>query len=458
MADSQLANLEAFLLGHPSIKYTAPSSPEFSTVCKVWNLARPDIPLAVVHPQDAEDVKVLVQFAKSNRLKFTIRVGGHNMEGRALVDGALVIDLRALTGVKVAEDHQSATVEGGILQGELGTKLWAEGLATPTGSIPCVGYVGWAMYGGYGPFSSHWGLGADQILGATIVNHNGEIIKADEKLLRGIRGAGGVFGVIVDLTIKVYPLKSLLAGVILFNSQDITKVFADFSTGYQKLLENGIPEQLTIQQAVFNAPPGRVFAVIIAWSGDDLEEGKHWSHQIASLGPLLMSTVTETTIPEWFTGNAALVPSGVYGSSRTVNLHKVTPEVAEAIGRNLTTLPSDPGTMMSVHQLRGPSAAPKDSSVFAAREPHYMVEILGFATVEKRKEEAEKWASDVAEAISKTEAGNILPTAYISLYSGSERGVDPLSQFYGSHAEEIVSLKKEYDPEDLFHWAVPQLK
>ncbi|KAE8329396.1 hypothetical protein BDV39DRAFT_47599 [Aspergillus sergii] len=458
MADSQLASLEAFLLAHPSIKYTAPSSSEFSTVCKVWNMARPDTPLAVVHPQSAEDVSVLVQFAKSKGLKFTIRVGGHNMEGRALVDGTLVIDLRALTGVKIAEDRQSATVEGGILQGELGSKLWAEGLATPTGSIPCVGYVGWAMYGGYGPFSSHWGLGADQILGATIVNHDGEIIKADKKLLRGIRGAGGVFGVIVDLTIKVYPLKNFLAGAILFDSQHISKAFADFNTGYQKLLHNGIPKQLTVQQAVFNAPPGRVFAVLVAWSGEDIEEGKRWSNQIASLAPLLMSTVAETTIPEWFTGNAALVPSHVYGSSRTLNLHNVTPEVAEAIGRNLTTLPSDPGTMISVHQLRGPSAAPKDNSVFATREPHYMLEILGFAAVEDRKGESEKWASDIAEAVSKTDAGNILPTTYISLYSAPEHAVDPLTQFYGSHVEEILSLKKEYDPKAVFHWTVPQLE
>ncbi|KAE8168699.1 hypothetical protein BDV40DRAFT_3002 [Aspergillus tamarii] len=458
MVDSQLATLEAFLLGHPSIRYTAPSSSEFSTVCKVWNLARPDTPLAVVHPQNTDDVRVLVQFAKSQGIEFTIRVGGHNMEGRALVDGALVIDLRALAGVNIAEDRQSATVEGGILQGELGKKLWGEGLATPTGSIPCVGYVGWAMYGGYGPFSSHWGLGVDQILGATIVNHDGEIIQANEKLLRGIRGAGGVFGVIVDLTIKVYPLKGFLAGAILFDSRDISKVFADFNTGYRKLLHNGIPKQLTIQQAVFNAPPGRVFAVMVAWSGDDTEEGKYWSNQIASLAPVLMSTVGETTIPEWFAGNAAMVPSSVYGSSRTLNLYSVTPEVAEAIGRNLTTLPTDPGTMISMHQLRGPSAAPKDNSVFATREPHYMLEIVGFAVVEDRKGEAEHWASNIAEAVSKTDGGNILPTTYISLYSAPEREVDPLSQFYGSHAEEILSLKKEYDPEGFFHWTVPQLE
>jgi FAD/FMN-containing dehydrogenase len=106
----------------------------------------------------------------------------------------------------VAEDRKSATVGGGILQGELVNALWDQGLATSTGTIPTVGYIGWASYGGYGPFSSHWGLGVDQIIGATLVNPYGEIIKADSALLEGIRGAGGLFGVILDLTIKVYPL------------------------------------------------------------------------------------------------------------------------------------------------------------------------------------------------------------------------------------------------------------
>jgi FAD/FMN-containing dehydrogenase len=111
--------------------------------------------------------------------------------------------------VAVAADRQSATVGGGILFQDLATKLWHEGLATPVGTIPSVGYVGWAIYGGYGPLSGHWGLGVDQIIGATVVNADGDIVKADETLLKGIRGVGGVFGVIVDLTIKVYPLRSV---------------------------------------------------------------------------------------------------------------------------------------------------------------------------------------------------------------------------------------------------------
>lgn len=46
-------------------------------------------------------------------------------------------------------------------------------------------------------------------MGAKIVNPKGELVEAGEELLQGIRGGGGIFGVIVELTIKVYPLKEV---------------------------------------------------------------------------------------------------------------------------------------------------------------------------------------------------------------------------------------------------------
>lgn len=53
------------------------------------------------------------------------------------------------------------------------------------------------------------GLGVDQIVGAKLVNYKGDLVEASEELLQGIRGAGQIFGVIVELTIKVYPLNEV---------------------------------------------------------------------------------------------------------------------------------------------------------------------------------------------------------------------------------------------------------
>ncbi|KAJ5081110.1 D-lactate dehydrogenase [Penicillium angulare] len=460
---TQLNALETFLQGHPTIKYTPPSSPDYPAARQIFNSSRRDNPLAIVQPQSSSDVAALVKYAKSSSLPFTIRAGGHNLEGLSLVEGALLIDLRALTAVKVASDRKSATVQCGILQVELANALWEEGLVTPRGALPSVGYVGWATYGGYGPFSSHWGLGVDQILGATIVNANGEIVKADESLLQGIRGGGGLYGVILDLTIKVYPLTSLLAGAIIFDSSDITKTFVDFNAAYEKLLETeALPPQLTLQQIAFKAPTGRAFAAIFVWSDANIEEGQVWSEKIASLGPLVANTVAPTNVPEWFSGNGALVPPVVSGSAYTHNISRVSPAIAETIGRSLASMPADPGTMVSIHQLRGPSTEQQvHSSLFAAREPHYMLEFLGFATQKNVREISERWAAEMTENTKQAGLEYLLPSAYVSLYNSgvqAKSSADLLDTIYGSKVETLKGLKAKFDSQDVFSLAVPALK
>ncbi|CAI7647249.1 unnamed protein product [Penicillium pancosmium] len=272
---TQLTGLESFIQDNPTIHYIPPSSPDYTSARTVYNASRTDNPLAIVQPQSHSDVCALIKYAKRKSLPFTLRSGGHNLEGRAVVENALLIDLRALTGVTIAPDRKSATIQGGTLQGEVGNTLWNAGLGTSIGLIPSVGYVGWAVYGGYGPFSAHWGLGVDQIIGATVVNPNGEIINADDALMEGIRGAGGLYGVILELVVKVYPISKLLAGPIIFDSNDIHKTFVEYNAEYRKLEAEDIPAELTLQQTIFNGPRGRAFAVRFVWSGDDLDEGQY---------------------------------------------------------------------------------------------------------------------------------------------------------------------------------------
>ncbi|KAF4213709.1 hypothetical protein CNMCM5878_010156 [Aspergillus fumigatiaffinis] len=458
---AQLTALESFLQEHSTIIYIPPSSADYPAACKVWNGSRRDKPLAIVQPQSPSDVASLIRFTKSQSLPFTLRSGGHNLEGRSIVDGALLIDLRALNAVTIAPDRKSATVQGGILQGELANRLWAEGLATPTGTVPSVGYVGWAAYGGYGPFSSHWGLGVDQILGATVINPDSEIIAADEALLQGIRGAAGLFGVIVDLTIKVYPLTTLLAGAILYDSTDITKTFITFNAAYRALLDKDpLPPQLSIQQFAFNSPSaGRLFAAIFVWSSSDIAAGNTWATKIAALAPCLANTVAETTIPSLLASTGALISSIAYGAPGTHSIRSITPAVAETIGEHLDSMPSDPGTMLSIHQLRGPSAMiQKHSTVFAAREPHYMLEFLGYAVDETLSADAMEWAVQMARRIERADPMTILPTAYVSLYNTAAKTSDEvLRKVYGDKAGVVRDLKRGFDPENVFGLTVPLL-
>ena len=79
-----------------------------------------------------------------------------------------------------------------------------------TGANPDVGIVGWLTGGGHGPLSSTYGMGADNLLEATIVTPAGDILVANpcqnSDLFFAIRGGGGgTFGVVTEVVVKTYP-------------------------------------------------------------------------------------------------------------------------------------------------------------------------------------------------------------------------------------------------------------
>lgn len=208
-AQSKRDSLEALVKKYPHINHAFPSSPNYAALRAIYNKGNTAVPFAIACPQTAHDVAVLVAFATSRKLHIVVRGGGNDPFGRCMADGALVLDLRDLDYVDVDGEAGSARVGGGILVGSLASALAPHGLVAATGAVPFVGYVGWATLGGYGPFSTHYGLGVDQIVGATVVNSKAEIVEADGDMLSAIRGAGSALGVIVEMEIKVYPLEKV---------------------------------------------------------------------------------------------------------------------------------------------------------------------------------------------------------------------------------------------------------
>lgn len=172
-----------------------------------------------------------------------------------------------------------------------------------------------------------------------------------------------------------------------------------------------------------------------------------------------MNTVDVTTLPKWYSENAALVPSALYGSFRTQSVKKITGDVAECISRALEKLPADPGTMFSIHQFRNSSETPANDSVFATREPHFVFEIVGCAITKEKAEASEQWALDSWAEVKKTSPSNILDRVYISLdhHVENPRGLDTITTYFGGYTQEILTMKKHYDPENVFGLTVPRL-
>lgn len=165
--------------------------------------------------------------------------------------------------------------------------------------------------------------------------------------------------------------------MLILASQDIGATFKTFNAAFEELSAKGLPSELVLQQLVVNSPQGRAICISFTWSSEDIETGRTWLSKVEALVPVAMNGVMETTIPDWLNANTALVPESVHGVSCSHNVRKITSEVAAIIGDSLAEMSNDAGCMLTIHELKGPSATPHKNSVYGNRDPHFMLEILG---------------------------------------------------------------------------------
>lgn len=110
-------------------------------------------------------------------------------------------DRNASAAVRVPAGHTNIEVQEEVAQ---------YGMAIVTGANPSVGLIGWLTGGGHGPLSTSYGMGADNLLEATIVTPDGKIVLANpcqnQELYFAVRGGGGgTFGIITEVVVRTFP-------------------------------------------------------------------------------------------------------------------------------------------------------------------------------------------------------------------------------------------------------------
>lgn len=278
-----------------SLKVYTRSSPNFETLRGVYNKLITHQPLAICRPQTIEQIQLIVRTARaaSPPVPIVPRCGGHDVYGRGLKPDSLSIDMRELDTQTLAEDRQSIRIGGGVTSQNFVGFLDEHGLCTANGTAGNVGWTGWAVWGGYGPFNDYVGLGVDNILSARLVLADGSLVEAGpgSELLWGVRGAGGSLGVIVDVTVKVYPMPVILAGFIAYQWGESDKVLS----GLQDLLDRGIPDTMCLQMGFMKTKWGVGMSLIFAWpDSETLDEGRTWLETVRELGAIQVDTVGES--------------------------------------------------------------------------------------------------------------------------------------------------------------------
>lgn len=466
----------------PTIPIVAQSDPDFERLSQCYIRAPHNNSLAVARPKSADEVSSLIRFCTTQSLPFIIRVGGHDSLGRTQSPNGLMIDLREIHYVHVAPDQQTATIGGGCLIGDVLQELEKYGLVTPTGTISTVGYVGWAYMGGYGSLSGVFGLGVDQIVGARVVSAKGEVIEADGELMKGLRGAAGALGAVVEVTIKVYPLKKVrcllstsdwlldiavayqvlqvLAGNLIWPTGPDHETFVrSFLERLQGLYAEGMPQALNPLVSIWdNEHFNRCVLLMVTWASDDHEHGHHWINKVAALDPVhppAVNTIQPCTLLEGLRINDASIAASIYGRCNTITVRGYSPGLVNAVARSTATFAAR-GSGIALHRFVGHGDGEKERcSVWQPRGEHIMVEILSGTTDEKRVDAAYAWGAAVRRAVVQAvEEKEILHAGWMAMTANE--GAD-LKTLFGQNYEFLMALKKKWDPENAFRNTVPRL-
>ena len=165
------------------------------------------------------DVADAVDFGRDHGLEISVRGGGHNVAGKAVTDGGLMIDLSLMKGVHVDPARRTVRAQAGVRVGELDRATAAFGLATPNGVISLTGIAGLTLGGGIAWLMGKYGMAVDNLLSAEVVLASGAVVTASEEtdpdLFWAVRGGGGNFGVVTSFEFQAHPVATVLGGAVL---------------------------------------------------------------------------------------------------------------------------------------------------------------------------------------------------------------------------------------------------
>lgn len=241
----------------------------------------------------------------------------------------------------------------------------------------------------------------------------------------------------------------MLVSTLIYEASDMQSVWRSLTEGIDGLTQ---PPALQIQLFAMDFPGmGKVLGAIVTWADDDHEEGRKFVDQIANFGNCIVNMTEAKSATKYAEDNEKLTTYGVYGRSYTVNLKKWTPASVGVLAKYSQSVPGG-NTMVSMHSLR--SAKPNEDSVFGAREDHHMIEIVSMTSDPAFKDETAAWGQGLQRELREQDGANVLDSAYISILDFEDAD---LKKIYGRHFATLVSLKKKYDPENVFKHSVPKI-
>ncbi len=421
-----------------------PGDQDYDAARAVYNAMVDRHPALIVRCAGVSDVISALDFARTNNLLISVRSGGHNIAGRALCDGGLVVDLSRMKGCRIDPIQRIARAEAGLTWREFDHETQTFGLATTGGIISSTGIAGLTLGGGLGWLMRKYGLSCDNLTAVDLVTADGQFLTASASaypdLFWGMRGAGTNFGIATSFEYRLHPVSSVLGGMLIHpyaKAREILRFYRDFTAT--------APDELTTYANLLTTPEGEpVLAIILCYNGP-IEVGEKVLRPLRAFGPPVADQVAPIAYQEMQMLLDASFPPGLQNYWKSSFLRDLSDEAIDTLVAHFATVLS-PLTALVVEHFGGAvERIGQDETAFSPRDHHYNFLIISRWTDAAESERHIRWTRELWDMMQPF----AVEAAYVNYLAEEES--ERVQGIYGATKyERLVALKNKYDPTNFF--------
>jgi FAD/FMN-containing dehydrogenase len=421
-----------------------PGAAGYDDARKIFNGMFDRRPALIARCLGAADVVRAVQFARAHELLVAVRGGGHSLSGQSVCDDGFMIDLSSMRGVRVDPADRLARAGGGALLGDIDRETLPFGLVTTTGTVSHTGAGGLTLGGGFGRVARRFGLTCDQLTSVDVVTADGRLLEAsateNPDLFWALRGGGGNFGIATSFEYRLHPFDGrAVGGHLVFPIEQAAQALRGFAELFDRA-----PDGLWIEPILTTMPGGARALVMDVCLTENLESADAVLAPYRRLGKPLKDDVGPTQYVRLQTQDDERARIGGRYYTKSGFVERLNDDLIDTMLEIIRGAPVPRARIAMPPKGAAVDRIARDATAFWHRGALYSV--LLQASGDEPAEDAGNvgWARSQWPALEKFTAGFYANTNL------SEMPTDRVREAYGGNYDRLLSLKRRYDPTNLF--------
>jgi FAD/FMN-containing dehydrogenase len=425
-----------------------PTDPGYEEARKVHNGLADKRPALIARCRGVADIVEAVHLARTLRLDVAVRGGGHNVAGRATVDGGLMLDLSLMKGIHVDPQRRTARAQGGVTWGEFNRETQLHGLATTGGVVSTTGIAGLTLGGGIGWLMGKYGLALDNLTSVELVTADGRVLRVSEDehadLFWGVRGGGGNFGIAASLEYRLHRVGPTITGGLicypLSAARDVLRSFREVAAL--------APDDLMLAASLVGAPDGsgaKLVALLACHCGA-LPDGEAAVRPLKAFGHPVMDALGPMSYCELNKMIDEAYPKGALNYWKSHFLPDLTDAAIDTMVDAFARCPSPMSEILLEHFHGAAARVGIDDTAFPLRSTGYNFLAASQWMSPADNEPCIAWARETYAAMQPF----VGLGRYVNYLDADDAG-DPVAAAYGPNYRRLRELKAKYDPSNFFH-------